>query len=356
MAGQISHILAGEDALESVARKKRDSKGLDLVGGSASYFRLGCQGPDIFFHNQRTMPSGLHYGSLAHRRGYGSIVAAFAGALSSAELRSDNPCGAYLLGLATHAAIDRTTHPFIVYFSGWAEPGKAESSARRGCHPFLERILDMILLKRTRGRRASDYDIAASLCDPTGPDAERAADLRIASLWSAGLRAAYPQAAGKDSLLEGRAMNAIQDARFFYTITNPYERAARALRSTYTDEDPGRRRIALLYPSSIPEELDPANEKHEMWEDPSGEGSASTSSYFDLIEKGRIETERAIEAVLDFFTTGNPAPIETAVGNGCLSICTRTGEAVRPRLSRPLPLPELMDEERRRRIEEARTS
>jgi hypothetical protein len=356
MAGQISHIIAGEKALSrALAAKESDGdSAIDCLGEAAGFFRFGCQGPDIFFHNQRTMPSALHYGSLAHRRGCGSLVAGFAEALSPAERRIDNPAGAYLLGMATHAAVDRATHPFIVFFSGWAEPGDPDSAALRGCHPFLERILDMILLNRSRGEAASEYDIAASLSGPRGPEAQREADLRIASLWSAGLRSAYPRAAGNDSLLERRSANAVADARFFYAITNPRETSAYALRSVYAEDDPGRRRIALLYPAAVPDDLDAANERHAAWEDPSGEGVVSRASYLDLIEEGILEAARAVEAALDFFRTANAVALEAAVGNGCLSICNRSGDPVRPRISRPLPLPELMEAERRRRIAEAR--
>ena len=165
MAGQISHIIAGEDALRRAAAELgiAAGKGLEALGAAAPWFRLGCQGPDIFYHNQRTMPSGLHYGSLAHRRGYGSIVAGFARAMGEEEGRPDSAPGAYLLGMATHAAIDRATHPFVVYFSGWARPGDPDSRKLRGCHPFLERILDILLLRRSRGLEIRQYDIDAMI-------------------------------------------------------------------------------------------------------------------------------------------------------------------------------------------------
>jgi hypothetical protein len=71
MPAQISHIIAGERAfgLRFAGRSRPEE------GGAAAWFALGCQGPDIFYHNQRTKPSGLHYGALAHRRRYGSLAA-----------------------------------------------------------------------------------------------------------------------------------------------------------------------------------------------------------------------------------------------------------------------------------------
>jgi len=59
MAAQISHVLAGEAALRSALPEEAETV-LDAAGPA---FRLGCQGPDIFYHNQRSKPSGLHYGA-----------------------------------------------------------------------------------------------------------------------------------------------------------------------------------------------------------------------------------------------------------------------------------------------------
>ena len=114
------------------SRERRPERALGSAAGlsrellsrrcGAPFFRFGCQGPDIFYHNRRTMPSGLHYGALAHRRGFGSLVAGAAASLPAAEREATSASAAYLLGLATHAAVDRATHPFIIYFSGWALP------------------------------------------------------------------------------------------------------------------------------------------------------------------------------------------------------------------------------------------
>jgi hypothetical protein len=340
MAGQISHIIAGEDALA------RSGASLPSLEGAAGYFRLGCQGPDLFYHNQRTMPSGLRYGSLAHRRGYGSAVALFAAALESAERGPSDPAGAYLLGLATHAALDRATHPFIVYFSGWADPSDPVSASRRGCHAFLERILDMALLHRARGLAAKDYDIASLMA------ASEAADARIAALWASALRAAYPRAAAGDALLERRAANAIADSRFFYSITNPATDApgrGRDRWSAYFDEAEGIRHVALLYPREIPAGMDAANEERSPWEHPSGDGRSSSASYFDLVEEGTAEAALAVGAALEAWESGGAGGLAALIGDGCLSICGADGSAVAPRLSRPLPLPAAMEAEYRRR-------
>jgi hypothetical protein len=70
MPSQIAHILAGEGMLEALAPARRPG----MSGEDLAWFRLGCQGPDLFYHNQRTRPSALHFGALALKRDFGLLM------------------------------------------------------------------------------------------------------------------------------------------------------------------------------------------------------------------------------------------------------------------------------------------
>jgi hypothetical protein len=344
MAAQISHILAGEEAAGRVS----GTADMFALGDAADSFRLGCQGPDIFYHNRRTMPSGLHYGALAHRRRFGSLVAGAAASLPMIERGGESPSGAYILGLATHAAIDRATHPFVIYFSGWVDPSDPGTARLRGCHPFLERLLDIGLLERRLGISPREYAPAARL----GAGADGEADGRLVGLWSAGLRAAYPRAAGADPSLELRIANALADARNFYAITAP---AAAALgrddRLLSLGKDEGRRLISLVYPERIPEGLDPMNLAGVEWEHPSGDGRRSRASYPDLIDEGSDEAARSIDLVLEYWRGRlSASALALELGEGGLALRDAGGEALPPRISRPLALPEAIEAELLERI------
>src|SRR5690606_6736764 len=135
-----SHIAHTAFAVESLAQLGR----ADLLGSrDHEYLVLGSQGPDMFYHNQRTMPSGISFGSLLHRRSYGSFCAEILAWLVSENLGPDSAAGKYLLGYITHAILDRYMHPFINYFAGWYDPADPETEVFRFAHPFLERILDL---------------------------------------------------------------------------------------------------------------------------------------------------------------------------------------------------------------------
>jgi hypothetical protein len=344
MAGQISHIIAGEGALEEAL----GPSGL----GSSPYFRFGCQGPDIFYHNQRTKPSGLHYGALAHRRRFGSLAAGAAASLAEAERSPGSPAGAYVLGLATHAAVDRKTHPFIIYFSGWIDPLDPASQRLRGCHPFLERLLDMALLERELGMRASEYGLSERL----GLDSkiDESVEARLTSLWEAGLRAAYPRATASDASLSERIANALADARHFFAVSDPAAGSLGRQRDDWIRRlgpEEGRRLVSVVYPESLPAGMDPMNEAGLEWEHPGGGGRVSRASYIDLIAEGRADAARSIGLVLGFWRGElDEAELALELGEASLSLSDGEGLPLPPRFCRPLPLAEAMDAEYAKRL------
>lgn len=363
MAAQISHMLAGEEALRKalgISNPAALGPALEIARGlpdeaALRAFRFGCQGPDVFYHNQRTKPSGLHYGALAHRRRSGSLVAGAASSLSEAERSPDSPRGAYVLGLSTHAALDRATHPFIICFSGWAEPSDPSTRRRRGCHPFLERLLDLCLLELRMGMAPADFGISARMGAGARGIAAAELDASLIAPWAAGLRAAFPRAAEADALLEARIANALADARHFYAVTDPASpQASRDVRISELEADEARYIISVIYPLRIPEGMDPMNEAKAEWPHPAGDGRASRASYPELVDSGTEEAARAIGLVLGFWRGElSASSLAQGLGEGSLALRDADGAAAAPRLCRPLALPEAMDAEYASRIADA---
>lgn len=359
MAAQISHIIAGEKALQAALGSKAAVEGL---GTAAPFFRLGCQGPDIFYHNQRTKPSGLHYGALAHRRRFGSIVAGAASALGADDRSPLSPVGAYLIGLATHAAVDRATHPFIIYFAGWFDASDPKSLRRRGCHPFLERVLDLGLLERELGMAPRDFRLAERLGirapsgadgrEDAGEDAEIGA--RLVALWAAGLRAAYPKATDADPALGRRIANAFLDARHFFAVTDPAATAPGANGAEWLsklDAEEGKRLVSLVYPELPTAGMDAMNEAGAEWLHPSGDGRRSRASYSELIARGSEDAARALGLTLEFWKgTISAATLAQEIGQGSLSLGESEGSLLPPRVCAPLALPEAMEAEYAARV------
>jgi hypothetical protein len=312
-----------------------------------AYFRLGCQGPDIFYHNQRTKPSGLHYGALAHKRRYGSLIAAMADSLEPGERSPASPLGAYVLGLATHAALDRKTHPFIISRSGWAAPGDEGSKKRRGCHAFYERLLDRELLALRETAKPEDFGIAGKLGLGTALDPTE--DAALVSLWAAGISVAYPKAAQSDGFLEKRIENALADARYFFVTTDPElcaDGASSGWRAWLLGED-GSYLVSILYPLLPHEALDALNMRKESWPLPTG-GGESRASYPELMAEGEGAAAEALVDVGRFWAGEIPASeLAARIGETSLSL---DGPAL---YSSPLDLPEAMAAELAARRERA---
>ena len=344
MAAQISHMLSGEAAL--------DALGIELTADSLPYFLFGCQGPDIFYHNQRTKPSGLHYGSLAHRKRFGSLVAAAASSLEPENRRPERPEGAYILGLSTHAALDRATHPFIVCRSLWISAATGDNARHRGCHAFLERLLDRELLALREGISPAEYGISTRLGFDREPDT--VIDANLVALWEVGLRAAYPKASFADGLLRQRIANALADGRHFYRATDPSRAGAENADSDWGPRfagEEGRYLVSILYPELSHRELDAMNLAKASWPHPAGDGRSSDASYPELVARGETKAARAIAAVLDLWASAmTEAELVSAIGEEGLSLVDAEGAPGFPRASSPLALPEAMDEELAYRI------
>jgi len=63
-------MLFAEDVLD----RALGGTGKTLLKRHGPLFRFGAQGPDFFYHNKRTRPTGIKYGLATHKEGYGRVV------------------------------------------------------------------------------------------------------------------------------------------------------------------------------------------------------------------------------------------------------------------------------------------
>jgi hypothetical protein len=363
MAAQITHALAGEAALRAATAPSADEAHADPGTVAApepdTFFRLGCQGPDLFYHGQRSRPVSISLGTLVHRRGFGRLARAL---VADAAAAADADWTTFVLGFLTHAAVDRASHPFIVWFSGWHDPLRPESVRYAGCHAFLERALDAILLERRLGIAPSRWSLAERLLPPGGVPRSFAA--RLASV----LRAAYPERLAADALLERRVANAFIDSEGFYRFTDPAAVSlSEAALAPWASLDPeaGRRAVAVLYPEGGLGDLDIANLRRLPWGHPCDPSRVDARDWFQLVGDAEAEAAALLRLVLGILRSaaaGATLPelepgleaLERAAGNGTLNVGGADGKAAKPVACAPLPLSELMEAEFRVRRERIR--
>ncbi|MFW6313282.1 MAG: zinc dependent phospholipase C family protein [Spirochaetota bacterium] len=334
MPSHVAHLLFAEDAIARSVRA-RELKPI-LAPPENRYLVLGAQGPDIFYHNQRRRPKGLAYGSLMHRRGYGTAVAHM-----WARARETNAAAwatAWIIGFATHAVLDRHAHPYINSRSGWQEQGKPETDRFRSMHAFLERLIDVDLLRRKRGMHPNDLGFFERVsCGGEPPPA-------WVDLLAHGLRNTYAKAAD-DSRLVDRLHSAYLDTMGYYRFTTHVD--AHYLEKGLAREESGvvgSRWLSIVHPPEVPDDLDVMNEKHEEWPHPCSIDDRRTMSFLDCYENALDEAAHMIDVIVEWWnsdpTRGHPM-IEATVQNWNLSDGRPTERPCTKRHSAPLPLHEI---------------
>ena len=335
MPSHITHLLFAEDCCSEA--------GLQTFGepGSRSYLALGAQGPDFFYHNRRRKPSGLTYGSLMHRHGYGTAVSHMAAWAWKQELPLESWAGAWVVGFATHAILDRFTHPYINYFSGWVEPGDPHTERFRSMHPFLERLIDVALLNSAQGTHPNSLDFSKlSNCGESPP-------ATWLDMMATALRAAYRVAAG-DAELRNRLTSAYLDTAGYYRFTNIVDE--QSLREGLGREERGEigtRWLSIVHPLSVPDTVDVLNATHATWAHPCNGRERYSDSFHDRYNLALARATDMVGEIADAWNDTSQSVedrrrgIEDAVGNWNLSDGRDTERPCRKRHAAPLPLREL---------------
>ena len=332
------------------AKHAFDAAGLPWTADDDGRAVFGAQGPDIFYHNRRTKPSGLHYGGLLHRKSYGTFLANVAAFLKRHGDEQAHAGRDYVCAAATHAVLDRAIHPFINYHSGWHRPG--DNPIMRFTHAFLERLIDVAVVHRFWKCEAWEVDFAASV--DLGPELPR--DLERAIRY--GLRATYPRA-GRDLTLSRRLANAYHDARGFYHYTNKVDPGH--LRRRAAETGLSTRALTVIHPPWLPDNIDFLNEEHREWSHPCDANMRSRESLWDLYDHA---VEQAQDVVAHIATTWDrpsthtdvlAQTVQSWVTDVNLSDGLEENATCRREHSDPLPLPEFLEKLRRELTEDAGT-
>jgi len=355
MPSQLLHTLFCEDVISEIHKRLAPKygvvadKALEYIQNNyQKIFALGCQGPDIFYHSQGRRPVGLEYGTLLHRRDAGVFCA---GLLKMGlpdpppdeeDIRMHrrekgiNALGVYALGYMTHAILDRIAHPYIVYKSDRPPP---ENTKRERSHAFLERIIDLCMLRYLRNREISDWDqegfLAVTCENPP---------LGLKDLIFRALVLAYEERAGKDKNLMARIENTFLDCPSFYRYTAPaYTRGKTISTTPFLKKE----QLAYLYPDDFHyESIDFLNLEKQPWFHPAGEGPEDRRSFPEVYADAVDAAADSLGAIIGRYLKDGLFPVSEAavvIGNGGLSIVDREGKPCAPRLTNPLPLGEVLE-------------
>ncbi len=332
-------------------QKALPEKGPRIIDRFGRWLTLGAQGPDMFLHNQMTEPSSFSYGKLLHTRGYGTFVRCMLDLLLGQRKHRSiaaggeggsllfSPEGVFILAYATHAVLDRYTHPFIMYFSGWVDEGDEGSKKYHQCHPFFERILDVLVLHAFTKAQIQTYDFLSHI--QIGPELPET----LHTLLAEALSCTYGAGENRDLLLK-KVANGYRDMMDIYTLTNPFvlENLRTALERD-KKENFKNRLLALFHPQDLDDGVDFLNEAGTPWENPcSQNGGKRKESFWELFEAAESAAGPVVKRLADILEVQNTTKgVEELVGNTNLSDGSSEQPCV-PLGCNPLPLPELIEE------------
>jgi hypothetical protein len=336
MPSHFTHLVFAEEALAGALGDEAAA----VLASHGNLVRFAAQGPDIFYHNQRTMPTGLRFGIALHKGRYGAMVGELVREARRLGMGPTSELGAFTLGWATHAVLDRFTHPYIIHFAGWDEPGAAGARRLYHTHPFLERIIDLEVLAERRGLAPAAFDFLSLVRLAHG------LPYPVLKALVKGLHALFPTFARK-SLDRARVENAYHDTVFFYKVTNHLNAELHRM-AWKKDRKEGfrERRLGLLHPREIPPGYDFLNRGHRAWCHPCDEAEVSHEGFLDRYGRALEESVR-VTRVLHAALAGKATVGEAAAAVGDASLDTGR-EPCQPRFSNPFPLAAILDEEYRR--------
>jgi thiol-disulfide isomerase/thioredoxin len=331
MPSHFTHLIFAEEALGAALGRE----GGEILTAHGNLFRFGAQGPDIFYHNQRSMPTGLRYGVALHRHGFGTFMEWMAREALRLSSGPGSELSAFILGFATHAPLDRVAHPFISYFAGWVDPREEESRRHYHAHPFLERILDVLVVRDRLGKDPAQFDYLSQVrCGKMLP-------YPVVKAMVKALNSAYPAYSYK-SRDRMRVENAYYDSMFFYKLTNHLNPHLQKL-AYRKDRKEGfvEKRLGLIHPRTAPEGYDFFNLGHASWCHPCDDADVRTASFPELYARALEQCAPMLRDLHAVLAGHAPADgLAERIGNQSLD----TGrEPCTPMFCRPLPLHEILD-------------
>lgn len=150
-----AHEIFGEEALQETKGKLNE-----VVAKHPEVFRLGCQGPDLFFFNpfMKLVHRKVDLGSRLHTSQINRFFEVFLDELLKLSNKQGLEIGiSYFLGFVSHYTLDTELHPYIYARSGYRDGVKDSGARSFPAHQRLEAVIDQKILMVKKGIMPSGY-------------------------------------------------------------------------------------------------------------------------------------------------------------------------------------------------------
>ena len=278
-------------ALRVLARLKQAGK----PPADRDAFLLGAQGPDLFFFH-RVLPwepgkSFAREGSKMHKLSPARIFAAFRAEIDRAKEPERRLLLSYVEGFFCHYALDRTAHPFVLYWQSALRKEQPDYGVSDHTYHFrIESALDTLVLRRETGRLIRDFKLTGVL-----PKERAEVSAAIGRLYCP----LFADWFGIETTSAHLAHAPADMRRILALMTDRrHLRQKLVIRPIEVIGRHGHFASSLLRPENAAD-WDYANEAHRLWENPADPGLKSRDSFYELYALAAAEAEDMILAFLE---------------------------------------------------------
>jgi hypothetical protein len=299
MPDMLAHYLVAEEA----ARRLDGTAAALLVAGARDAYKVGAQGPDVFFYanllRRRGRPDLAH---LTHRHRMSAAFRSLLGLAMALPADERQVALAFVAGYAAHLCLDAEAHPWVLYWTGDITEGadaQAKAQAFRR-HGVLEASIDVILRQEQGG--GPDWLRRRRLLRLPTPQRKI-----VAAQLSAMLREVFDVTFSPE---ECRTAFRTMD-RVYGTMSDPYAFPTRLLATAAPLIDRSGAVRTQIYPETPSPVATDLVATQRRWYYPSLPDEPRTTTFREILEEAAAETARCLHAIAAV-TTGE-GTIEDAV-------------------------------------------
>lgn len=290
-----------------------------IISEHKDLFRLGLQGPDIFFFHPKSAirAEQRNIGSRMHEFQVNEYFENCLDCIETLPLKKQKMAIAYVAGFICHYVFDSNMHPFIYSRVGYVPNSKKGGGQVYGAHAQLETMIDNWLLLYYKGEEAKKFRKVFTVMLP-----QKKIDF-LAYFLCKTINDTYYKEDHLIRLSKGRKEQLYKQKRFYKT-GNPYRITEQFIRNTLRffrieinalHDATGRKKkyieliekhtirypllSAMILSGEKPDKRHIFNLDHEMWVNPWDSSIKSNASLLDLIEESMIQCE----SILNYFNS-----------------------------------------------------
>jgi len=284
MPSLATHFLFGQDLF------KRIDKPIKIaIKKSSGAFRLGLQGPDIFFYDllHSVISHDKNIGSKMHTQQTDIFFYHYIDYLKDNNLQTNAIATSYLYGMLCHYSLDCISHPFVYYFTNLHDKSPKGKDKSLSTHCQFESDIDELLYMDRNHKNICDVKrskfmaISQKEIDVISPIIAHA----ISETYKCDITSKYV----RGSIQRGIKMNSLLNNR--YGIKKPL---IGFIEKPIIGNHIG---TSLMFTRKLPSRVC-LNEEHEEWHIPFN-NKEMHSSFMDLYNLGLTDAIRLVHMVND---------------------------------------------------------